>query len=363
MTKINISFNPGPSQLYFTVEDHIRKALREGIPSISHRSKTFIGIHQSCISGLRQLLNVPDNFGIYFTGSATEIWERIIENLVDQNSTHFINGDFSQKIYDIALELGKKSESIVKPAGQGFEIQDLEYKNQTELIAITHNETSTGVSFEMAHINYLRDKFPNTLIAVDAVSSLPYPDFDFKHIDSLYFSVQKGFGLPAGLGVWIANERCLEKAHQLKSKGLNIGSYHNLPSLHQFYLKHQTPETPNVLAIYLLDKVIQDMLRRGIHIIRKETEYKAAVLYAVLEKSKKISPAVSTANKRSKTVIVAHCANYTSDLRQYLEDYGMQAGEGYGSRKTEQLRFANFPAHSKEQFEALADYIEAWETK
>jgi len=363
MTKRNISFNPGPSQLYFTVEDHIRKALREGIPSISHRSKNFIGIHQSCTSGLRHLLNIPDSFGIYFTASATEVWERTIENLVEEKSTHFINGAFSQKFYDIALELGKKSESIVKPAGQGFEIHDLELKNHTELIAITHNETSTGVSFDMSHIKLLREKYPDALITVDAVSSLPYPDFDFTQIDSLYFSVQKGFGLPAGLGVWIANERCLEKAHQLKTKGLNIGSYHNLPSLHQFYLKHQTPETPNVLAIYLLDRVIQDMLRRGINIIRKETEYKAAVLYAVLEKSKKISPAVNAANHRSKTVIVANSADYTSDLHQYLENKGLQPGEGYGSRKTEQLRFANFPAHSKEQFEALADHIEAWETK
>jgi phosphoserine aminotransferase len=363
MSKRNITFNPGPSQLYFTVEDHLRRAIRDGIASISHRSKTFIGIHQSCTEGLRELLGIPDDFGIYFTGSATEVWERIIQNLVEKKSTHLVCGDFSQKFNAIATELGIETHRIGKAAGLGFNKEDLEFDENTELIAITDNETSTGVSFDSSLIKHLRDTHSESIIAIDAVSSLPYSDFDFKQLDTLFFSVQKGFGLPAGLGVWIANERCLQKANQMKSKGLTIGSYHSLPELHQYYLKHQTPETPNVLGIYLLDKVIQDMLRRSLHIIRKETEYKAAVLYGLLDRSKKVSAAVNSINHRSKTVIVAQTDEFTQEIIQYLESFGMLAGKGYGSRKESQLRFANFPAHSKEQFEALADLLEDWETK
>lgn len=363
MSKIKISFNPGPSQLYFTVEDHVRKAFKEGIPSISHRNKTFTLIHQSCTEGLRELLGIPEDFGIYFTGSATEIWERIIQNLVEKKSTHLVCGDFSQKFFDIAKESGKDAVRIGKPAGKGFDSTDLEFRENTELIGITHNETSTGVSFDLGLIKQLRQTHPEAILAVDAVSSLPYPAFDFSDLDTIFFSVQKGFGLPAGLGVWIANERCLQKAAQLKNKGLNIGTYHSLLSLHKHYLNHQTPETPNVLSIYLLDKVIQDMLRRGIHIIRKETEYKAVVLYGVLEKLKKLSPAVSAKQHRSKTVIVVQSDNYTEELYKYLADMGMEPGKGYGERKNLQLRFANFPAHSKEQFEALSDALEKWNSK
>ncbi|MDZ7645884.1 MAG: hypothetical protein U5K54_01185 [Cytophagales bacterium] len=50
-------------------------------------------------------------------------------------------------------------------------------------------------------------------------------------------------------------------------------------------IKNQTPETPNALAIYLLGKVVQDLLRRGIQTIRKETEYKAAILLSGAFKS------------------------------------------------------------------------------
>jgi phosphoserine aminotransferase len=144
-----------------------------------------------------------------------------------------------------------------------------------ELIALTHNETSTGVSLPLAFINQFKSKFPDSLIVVDAVSSLPYPQFDYTKIDSVFFSVQKGFGLPAGLGVWVVNDQVYHESRIILSKGISIGTYHNLPTLLANGIKNQTPETPNALAIYLLGKVVQDLLRRGIQTIRKETEYKA----------------------------------------------------------------------------------------
>jgi phosphoserine aminotransferase len=192
---------------------------------------------------------------------------------------------------------------------------------------------------------------------VDAVSSLPYPEFDYSKVDSVFFSVQKGFGLPAGLGVWIVNQRCIEKAEQLLSKGISIGSYHSLPSLMSNAKKNQTPETPNVLGIYLLSKVVEDMNRRGIQTIRRETDYKAAILYQALESHSIIKPFVKQQVDRSKTVIVADCGEHTESLTQHLIKKGLLPGEGYGAQKKTQLRFANFPAHSKEQYELLVDSI------
>ena len=37
----------------------------------------------------------------------------------------------------------------------------------------------------------------------------------------------------------------------------------------------------------------------------------------------------------------------------------MQPGDGYGASKKSQLRFANFPTHSKEHFELLVDTLDA----
>ena len=359
MATPRINFTPGPSQLYFTVEDHARTAFKEGIPSLSHRSKKFEALYRDVSEGLRELLGVPANYHILFTGSATEVWERIIQNLVERKSLHLVNGSFSKRFYEVALQLGRSSTSIEVPMGQGFG-DDVPVSDDTELIAITQNETSTGVSTALPLISNLRKKHPGRLIAVDAVSSLPYPDFDYNAVDTVFFSVQKGFGLPAGLGVWLVNERCIEKANAMLARKISIGSYHNLPSLIQHEAKHQTPETPNVLSIYLLGKVIADMLRAGIHRIRKDTEYKAAILYNELNAHGVIKPFVSNPESQSKTVIVAETGSATKALTDRLLERGLQPGDGYGPGKATQLRFANFPTHGKEQFELLCDVIKSF---
>src|SRR5690606_5891094 len=105
-------------------------------------------------------------------------------------------------------------------------------------------------------------------------------------------------------------------------------------------------------------RVIGDFLRRGIANIRQETEYKAAVVYQALEKNGIVSPFVKEKAFRSKTVIVADTGAHTEAVSSFLATFGLHAGSGYGSAKKTQLRFANFPAHSKEQFELLADSIE-----
>lgn len=360
MTTPKINFTPGPSQLYFTVEDHARIAFREGIPSLSHRSKKFEAIYREASDGLRALLGIPANFHILFTGSATEIWERIIQNLVERKSLHLVNGSFSKKFFETAIQLNRASDAIEVPLGQGFSDR-IPVSADTELIAVTQNETSTGVSLPLSAISEMRKQNPEVLIAVDAVSSLPYPDFDYNVVDTVFFSVQKGFGLPAGLGVWIVNERCLAKANAMLTKNVSIGSYHNLPSLVQFEAKLQTPETPNVLGIYLLGKVIGDMLRVGINRIRKDTEYKAVLLYQELSAHSTFRPFVEEVTWQSKTVIVAHTGAATKAITERLLASGIQPGDGYGPGKATQLRFANFPTHGKEQFELLCDVIKGFE--
>ena len=353
---IPVNFTPGPSQLFFTVEDHLRIAFREGIPSLSHRSKKFEAIYRECVEGLQALLNLPGDYQVFFTGSATEIWERVIQNTVEVKSFHLVNGSFSKRFFEISQQLNRKASCIEVQPGMGFD-ETVDVPADAELIAITHNETSTGVSTPLSTIYAMRDKNPKAILAVDAVSSLPYPDFDYTKVDTVFFSVQKAFGLPAGLGVWIVNTRCIAHAEELLAKGFSIGSYHNIPSLHSHAQKFQTPETPNVLSIYLLAKVVRDMLRRGINVIRKETEYKAAILYQELTAHPLLSPFVMDKNYQSKTVIVAQCGDLTEKVAALLRDTGLHPGDGYGPFKKSQLRFANFPTHSKEQFELLVDTL------
>jgi phosphoserine aminotransferase len=70
-----------------------------------------------------------------------------------------------------------------------------------------------------------------------------------------------------------------------------------------------------------------------------------------------MTPFVQDTKYQSKTVIVADCANSLPGIKERLISQQLIPGFGYGSYKSSHLRFANFPAHSKEQFELLVDAL------
>ena len=351
-------FTPGPAALYFTVEQHLKNALKKGVPSISHRGKEYMTFHQETVENLRNLLNVPSNFHIGFTSSATEIWERSIECLVDKHSFHFVNGSFSEKYHKVAQALGKTALEKTATPGSNNEIAAVEIPTEVELVTFAQNETSTGASIPVEDIPGLRKNAPNALIAVDVVSSAPIADIPFDQVDMVYFSVQKCFGLPAGLGVWIYNNKCLEKAKNLKAEGKYHDTYNGLLNIHKFNQKNQTSCTPNVLNIYLLGMVAKDMLNKGIDQLRREAHYKSALIYNLFESHEKMTPFVSEKKYRSTTVGVADIGDGASDLIQQLAERKLILGGGYGPFKGKHIRIANFPTHSKEQMELLVDTIQ-----
>lgn len=354
-------FTPGPSQLYPGVEQFITEGLSQDVASISHRSQAFKDIFGETVTSLRKLINLPDNFHVVFSGTATEIWERFLHSCVEHKSTHYVNGSFSKRFYEYALGCGFDVQKIEAKFGSGFDIDISEIDKDTEAICVTHNETSSGVSFPLEDIYSLRKAFPETLIAVDVVSSLPNPDIDFSQIDCALFSVQKCFGLPAGLGVWLVNDRCLAKFNTLKDKGILTGPHHELDDLIKRSSGNQTPATPNVLGIYLLGRVCKAMLEKGIDNLRAETKTKSDKLYQFIAESEILSPAVDNPEHRSETVIVANTKRLPSEINKHLAPYNLVIGAGYGAYKESQIRIANFPAHSIEAIDQLIEMLKTQE--
>lgn len=347
-------FTPGPAELYPTLQHHLQRAMDEQIGSISHRSQRFRDIYKFTDEQLRVLLNIPSTHGIFFTGSASEVWERMLANCVEFESFHLVNGSFSQKFYDYANALRKHTHLLKKPFGEGFDAADVQVPEYAEVVCLTHNETSSGVQMKTSEIHKLKRKYPKKLFCVDMVSSAPYPDLDYSIIDSAFFSVQKAFGMPAGLGVWIAGQTCLEKAEQLlQNESLTIGAHNTLPMLWKNYQTFETPATPNVLFIYLLGKIAEDFNRIGIDTLRKQTEEKARLLYKFLESSEQYAPFVQPERHRSQTVVVATTQKPSAEVIAGAKSANMVVGSGYGKFKESQIRIANFPATSGEQVEAL----------
>jgi phosphoserine aminotransferase len=358
MSRKQIYFTAGPAELYPKFEEFLQLFVDQQLGSISHRSTQFKKIYQHTDEQLRQLLNIPADNAIMFTGSASEIWEKLIFSVVEFESFHLVNGSFSEKFFEYSQNLKKLAQKQSKPLSEGFSYNEISVPDYAEIICVTQNETSTGVQTREADIHKLKRSHANKLLAVDMVSSAPIPELDFSIIDTAFFSVQKSFGLPAGLGVWIANEKCLSKTLELKSKGLNIGAHHDLATLWKNAKNYQNPATPNVMGIYLLGKVAEDMNKIGIEKIRKDTEEKSKRIYSFFEKHPNFEVSVQKTEHRSKTVAVINCKKPSEEIIQKLKANDLIVGAGYGKNKDTQIRISNFVANSKEQIEILLKNLE-----
>lgn len=342
---MTINFNPGPSQPYPKIESFIADALSDGVAGWSHRSPEFSSMLTYTENNLRLLLEIPTDYHVWFLASATEAMERIIQNTVSTTSYHIEMGAFSAKFATIAEQLGKTVMRSTAEWGSRPDLDQLVVPDVVELIAVTHNETSTGVALDVGTINRLHSRYPKPLLAVDMVSSAPLTGLDLCQTDLAFFSVQKAFGLPSGLGVLIASPRALDTASRLLAAGQVIGSYHSFLSLAKSAAKHQTPETPNGLGIYLLGRVASDMLDIGLTTIRSQIDQQAAAIYTALETHPHLRPLVTNPVFRSSTVIVAEITGNNGQLLDSLSAVGHMVGKGYAHQRNSHIRIANFPAH------------------
>lgn len=349
-----IFFTAGPAQLYPTVTKHINYALGNNLLSISHRDKDFHEIYNFTDSKLHELLDIPKQHRIFFLSSATEAWERILQNTVSKNTFHFVNGAFSQKFFEFANMLGLNACQAKAESGESFNFENIKIPSNSELINLTHNETSTGVMLDMANIYQLKTKYPDKIISLDVVSSIPNILLNFSKLDLVYFSIQKGFGLPSGLGVLVVSPQALERSLQLKKLGHCTGTYRDFETLEQFANKSETPETPNILGIYLLGKICADILNYGIEKFRTETLIKYKMLEKVIENSKQFEYFVKIPTNRSYTSIVLKTKIPSSSIIRKLSESELVVSTGYGGFKDSHIRIGNYFTHSVEDFEILA---------
>lgn len=345
-------FTVGPAAIYPGCDLWTAKFYEEGLASESHRSVIFQSIYQELDENLRILMTIPDSHAIFIANSGSEIFERILQNCVEKSSFHFVNGSFSKKFYEYALRLG--FDAKIEKAQVGFSFNSMpDIQNQVELIAITHNETSTGLKVSESFIHTIKDKYPTKILAIDIVSSAPFADLDYQKVDMSFFSSQKAFGLPAGLGIWIINK---DLARNLIDKNISKGAHNTLNDYMMNYVKFQTPSTPNVLAMYLMSKVAKEMNKIGRVSLNNELVEKKQFLVNLFSDN----PWVQLETKLelcSDTVFNVKLLKEKSVVIHHLLRNKIICSEGYDIFKETHIRFSNFPANSWENIEYLSKVL------
>ncbi len=348
------SFYPGPSQVYAQVEGYLANAFHSGMLSANHRSAPFMDLYQNTVALFREKLLLPQDYQIFFTGSATECWEIISQSITGTGTTlHLHNGAFGQKWYEYSKKL--VAQQATEYAFGLNEAPDIEKIAPSDVLCITQNETSNGSQIPMPLLRKIRAQ-SDALIAVDAVSSMAGISFDWLQADIWLASVQKCFGLPAGLGLLICGPRAIDRAHQVAENN----HYNSLRFIEKNAANYQTAYTPNVLGIYLLHSVLGQLpsISGTDHLLTRRAER----YYSFFEKKPGFHALISQKDLRSQTVVVvgAEPAKITA-LRAATEKAGLILGKGYGPWAQSTFRIANFPAISEQAIDALLEIIDTFE--
>jgi len=220
------------------------------------------------------------------------------------------------------------------------------------LVCITQNETSTATQLREGFILNLYNRLGGALLAVDATSSLAGLNLKYIKADVWFGSVQKCFGLPAGLGVMILSPRAVAQAKAINDRA----HYNGLPAALAQMLNHQTNYTPNVLGIYLLGRVLAD--REPIKAVHQHLVDRAEKLYSFFEQATPLQPFVHNPETRSTTVIgLKGEAALIEEIKGKAKEAGLQLGSGYGPLKNTTVRIANFPAVPDAAMEALVQFF------
>jgi phosphoserine aminotransferase len=289
-----------------------------------------------------------------FATSATECWEIIVQSLIINQSSHIYNGAFGEKWHQYTKRIKANSEHIPFDKDKVLKSGVL-YFQKSDLICLTQNETSNGTQVSDSIINSIKKKNPHALIAVDATSSMAGIELNFRAADVWFASVQKCFGLPAGLAVMICSPRAIARMKQLNEKN----HYNSLTFMYEMIEKNQTVCTPNVLGIYLLMRVLKKSA--NIKTIHARIVKQAERWFALFENNKKFSLLCTNPKVRSHTVIcVTGQVQEIYALKQKAKRAGFLLGEGYGELKNNTFRIANFPAIKNQEIKLLMKFFSSY---
>ena len=186
-----------------------------------HRSPDFPKLFKPILEDLKKVFRTETGQAFVYPATGTAGWEVALTNTLNPGDKVLIYrfGQFSHLWANMAERLGFDVVLIERPWGEGIPVDDLEQRlsadsdHEIKAVLATHNETSTGVTSDIAGVRKAMDAANHpALLFVDGVSSIASLEFrmDDWGIDGAISGSQKGFMLPAGLAILAFSQKALE---------------------------------------------------------------------------------------------------------------------------------------------------------
>ena len=261
----NFLFVPGPTN----TPDRLLRAMHMAMED--HRSPDFPKLAAPVLKDLLKIFKTQSGQAYIFPASGTGAWEAALTNTLSPGDRVIAArfGQFSHLWIDMAQRLGLKVDVLETEWGEGAPVERYhealaaDQAHEIKAVLFTHNETATGVTSDVAGMREaLNDAKHPALLAVDGVSSIGSIDFrmDEWGVDLAVTGSQKGFMLPAGLGILAVSP----KAKALYNSAKLNRVFFDLGDMDKANVTGYFPYTPSLPLLYGLREAIVMLHEEGL---------------------------------------------------------------------------------------------------
>jgi alanine-glyoxylate transaminase/serine-glyoxylate transaminase/serine-pyruvate transaminase len=261
----NHLFVPGPTN----VPDRVLRAMHRAMED--HRSPAFPALPRGIFQDLKKVFRTESGQAFVFPATGTGMWEAALTNTRSPGDRVLAPryGQFSHLFIDCAQRLGLRVDVLQTPWGEGAPVERIEEALRADTahsitgVLVVHNETATGVTSDIAAVRRAIDSANHpALLYVDGVSaigSLPF-FMDEWGVDAAITGSQKGFMLPAGLGLVCMSQ----KAVALQSSAKCARVFFDLGDQIKANATGYFPYTPSIPLLYGLRESLDILLEEGL---------------------------------------------------------------------------------------------------
>ncbi len=233
---------------------------------INHRGPEFRQMLNDVTDKLKQIFQTKNDVFI-LSGSGTGGLEAAIVNtLSPEDKVLSVSiGVFGERFASIAEQFGAEVIPLRFEWGKAADVDTIRRALQAEpgikAVLVTHNETSTGVTNDLAAISSVVKEY-DKLLLVDAISSLGSIDLpvDDWHCDVTVTGSQKGWMVPPGLAMVSLSP----EAWQAQANAKMPRFYWDFTKARNYMEKGQTPWTPAISIVFALSVSLEMILKEGL---------------------------------------------------------------------------------------------------
>ena len=221
LTGQHFLFVPGPTNVPHDILSAIHRPMED------HRSPKLPEFTLPLFEDLKKIFKTEAGQVFIFPASGTGGWEAALQNTLAPGDRVLASsfGQFSHLWIDMCKRHQLDVVEVFTEWGTGVPLNQYQKilaadkNHDIKAVLVTHNETATGVTSDVAGVRKILDDLNHpALLYVDGVSSIASIDFrmDEWGVDLAVSGSQKGFMLPAGLAIVAASEKALAARSQAR---------------------------------------------------------------------------------------------------------------------------------------------------